>query len=64
MTAEHNPAICRQAVAPHVLADLQAVGEKGGAGVVAQARPVTVEAAADVGAGQADRAISRRRRWR
>ena len=35
----------------HVLADLQAVGEKGGAAVVAQARPVAVELAADVGAG-------------
>ena len=39
----------------HALADLQAVGGQGGAGVVAQLRPGTVEAAADVGAGQADR---------
>ena len=41
----------------HALADLQAVGVQGGAGVVAQARPGAVEAAADVGAEQADRAI-------
>ena len=40
----------------HALADLQAVSDQGGAGVVAQARPVAVEAAADVGADQADRA--------
>ena len=40
----------------HALADLQAVGDQGGAGVVAQLRPVAVEVAADVGAGQADRA--------
>ena len=46
------------------LADLQAVGGQGGAGVVAQLRPVTVEAAADVGAEQADRAEARRCRWR
>ena len=37
-------------------ADLQAVGDQGGPGVVAQLRPVTFEAAADVGAEQADRA--------
>ena len=42
----------------HALIDLQAVGVQGGAGFVAQARPVTFEAAADVGAGQADRAIT------
>ena len=46
----------------HALVDLQAVGDQGGAGVVAQARPVAVEAAADVGAGQADRAGARRGR--
>ena len=40
----------------HVLVDLQAVREQGGAGVVAQLRPAAVELAADVGAGQADRA--------
>ncbi len=57
MTAEHNPAICREAVALHVQADLQAVGEKGRAGVIAQARPVTYQAATDVSTGQADRAI-------
>ena len=48
----------------HVLADLQAVGVQGGAGVVAQGRPVTVEVAADVGAGQAGPRRPRRRRWR
>ena len=41
----------------HGLADLQAVGVQGGAGVVAQFRPGAVELAADVGAGQADRAV-------
>ena len=41
----------------HVLVDLQAVGDQGGAGVVAQVRPVAVELAADVGAEQADRAV-------
>jgi hypothetical protein len=35
----------------HVLADLQAVGEKGGAGVVTQIRAGAVELAADAGAG-------------
>ena len=48
----------------HVLADLQAVGGQGGAGVVAQLRPGAVELAADVGAEQADRAVARRCRWR
>ena len=48
----------------HALADLQAVGVQGGAGVVAQVRPVAVEAAADVGTDQADRAVARRCRWR
>src|SRR5262249_57409684 len=43
------------AVQEHGLADLQAVGGQGGPGIVAQVRPVTVKAAADVGAGQADR---------
>ena len=42
----------------YVLADVQAVGEKGGAGVVVQARPVAFEAAADVGTHQADRATA------
>ncbi len=46
----------------HVLVDLQAVGVQGGAGVVAQLRPGAVELAADVGAGQADRAVLRRGR--
>src|SRR5262249_57992105 len=41
----------------HVLIDLQAVGGQGGAGVVAQVGSVTAEAAADVGAGQVDRAV-------
>ena len=40
----------------HALADLQAGSVEGGAGVVAQARPGAVEAAADVGTAQADRA--------
>ena len=35
---------------------MQAVSDQGGAGVVAHAHPVTDEAAADVGARQADRA--------
>ena len=41
----------------HVLADLQVVGHQGGAGIVTQARPGAVEVAADVGIGQADRAV-------
>jgi hypothetical protein len=57
VTAEYNPTVCREAVALHVLADLQAVGEKGRAGVIAQDRPVTYQAASDVGTGQVDRAI-------
>ena len=40
----------------HGPADLQAVGEQGGPGVVAQLRPGAVEVTADVGAVQADRA--------
>ena len=41
----------------HALADLQAaVSDQGGAGVVAQARPVTQEPGADMGTGQVDRA--------
>ena len=40
----------------HGQADLHVVGVKGGAGVVAQARPGAVEGAADVGGGQVDRA--------
>jgi hypothetical protein len=39
----------------HALADLQAVSVQGGTGVVAQARPLTEEAAADADADQADR---------
>ena len=42
----------------HALIDLQAVGVQGGAGVVAQRCPGAVEDAADVGAAQADRAIT------
>src|SRR5206468_2535780 len=41
----------------HPLADLQAVGDQGGAGVAVQARPVSAEVAADAGARQADRAV-------
>src|SRR5207247_1030191 len=41
----------------HALADLQAGGAEGGAGVVAQTRPGAVEAAADVGTEHADGAI-------
>ena len=41
----------------HAQADLQAVGVQGGAGIVAQGRPGAVEVAADVGAGQVDRAV-------
>ena len=43
---------------------LQAIGDQGGARLVAQVRPIAVEAAADVGAAQADGAVVRRRRWR
>ena len=39
----------------YVLADLQAVGEKRGTGVVAQLRPVAEQAAVDVSTSQADR---------
>ena len=42
----------------HALADLQVVGDQGGAGVVAQDRPVALEVAADVGTDQADRAAA------
>ena len=56
VTAEHNPAICREAVALHVLIDLQAIGDQGRAGVVAQLRPGAVQVAADVAADDADRA--------
>ena len=41
----------------HVLADPQAVGDQGGTGIVAQLRPRAAEAAADVGAEQADRTV-------
>ena len=42
----------------HVMADPQAAGDQGGAGVVAQARLGAVEGAADAGAEQVDRAGS------
>src|SRR5205823_11298041 len=42
----------------HALADLQAVGVQGGAGVVTQIRPGAVEVAADVGADQVDRPVA------
>ena len=42
----------------HVLADLQAVGGQGGPGVVAQLAPVQSRLDADMGAGQADRAVA------
>lgn len=54
VTADHDPAICAEAVALHVLIDLQDISNKGRAGVVAQLRPGAVEAAADMGADQAD----------
>ena len=43
----------------HVLADLQAVGEQGGAGVVAQLAPSQSRLAADMGTDQTDRAAPR-----
>ena len=44
------------AVQEHALVDAQAVGLQGGAGAVAQARPPARQLAADVAAGQVDRA--------
>ena len=48
----------------HALADLQAVGDQGGAGVVAQARPVAVEAGRRCGRRPGGPRRSRRCRWR
>ena len=42
----------------HVLADLHAIGDQGGAIAVTQLSPGAVKVAADVGAGQADRAAA------
>ena len=48
----------------HVLADLQAVGVKGGAGVVAQGRPGAVEAGRRCGRRAGGPRRPCRRRWR
>jgi hypothetical protein len=54
VTTKHHPAIGGEAVALHVLIDLQDISDKGRPGVVAQLRPGAVQAAADVAADQAD----------
>ena len=51
------PVAVNPAAEKHALADPEAVGGQGGAGVVAQLCPGAVELAADVGADQADRAL-------
>jgi hypothetical protein len=45
----------------HVLIDLQAMGDQGGAGIIAQIRPGAVEVAADVGATQVDHTLGNKR---
>ena len=52
------PVAVNPPVKEHALIDLQAVRVQGGAGVVAQLRPVAVELAADVGAEQTDCAVA------